>query len=116
MGVDPVARPVSGRARRIRRPPRRAPPEDRLMLEDIPRPGLWKRLLLGGFLVIFAAAGATAVAAFHEVDKVVSALELGTELTLGKNTLAQTDPGRPQTLLILGSDVRPKDNGEGANG
>jgi polyisoprenyl-teichoic acid--peptidoglycan teichoic acid transferase len=86
------------------------------MLEDIPRPGLWKRLLLGGFLVVFAAAGATAVAAFHEVDKVVSALELGTELKLGKNTLATTDPGKAQTILILGSDHRPKNNGEGASG
>jgi polyisoprenyl-teichoic acid--peptidoglycan teichoic acid transferase len=86
------------------------------MFEDLPRPGLWKRLLLGGVLVIFAAAGATAVAAFHEVDKVVSALELGTELKLGKNTLATTDPGKPQTILILGSDRRPKTNGEGASG
>ena len=76
------------------------------MFQDIPRPGLWKRLLLGGFLVIFAAAGATAVAAFHEVDKVVSALKEGTELRLGKNTLATTDPGKPQTILILGSDRR----------
>ena len=86
------------------------------MFEDIPRPALWKRLLLGAFLVVFAAAGATAVAAFHEVDKVVSALELGTELKLGKNTLADSDPGQPQTLLILGSDRRPKANGEGASG
>ena len=74
------------------RPPRRARLEDRLMFQDIPRPGLWKRLLLGAFLVVFAAAGATAVAAFHEVDKVVSALELGTELKLGKNTLAHDRP------------------------
>jgi polyisoprenyl-teichoic acid--peptidoglycan teichoic acid transferase len=86
------------------------------MFEDLPRPGLWKRLLLGAFLVVFAAAGATAVAAFHEVDKVVSALELGTELKLGKNTLATTDPGKAQTILILGSDHRPKNNGEGASG
>jgi LCP family protein required for cell wall assembly len=86
------------------------------MFQDIPRPGLWKRLLLGGFLVVFSAAAATSVAAFHEIDKVVSALELGTELKLGKNTLAQTDPGKPQTLLILGSDRRPRENGEGASG
>src|SRR5918995_1239661 len=116
MGVDPVARPVSGRTRRVRRPPGRAPIEDRLMFEDISRPGLWKRLLLGAFLVVFAAAGATAVAAFHEIDTVVSALEEGTELKLGKNTLAQTDPGKPQTLLILGSDRRPRQNAEGASG
>jgi LCP family protein required for cell wall assembly len=84
------------------------------MFEDIPRPGLWKRLLLGGILCIFAAAGATTVAAFHEVDKVVKALELGPELDLRKGTLAETDPGEPQTLLILGSDRRPKNNVEGA--
>jgi polyisoprenyl-teichoic acid--peptidoglycan teichoic acid transferase len=86
------------------------------MLDDIPRPGLWKRLLLGGFLVVFAAAAATAVAAFHEVDKIVNALELNPELKLGKNTLATTDPGKPQTILILGSDRRPKANAEGASG
>jgi polyisoprenyl-teichoic acid--peptidoglycan teichoic acid transferase len=86
------------------------------MFQDIPRPGLWKRLLLGGFLCIFAAAGATAVAAFHEVDKVVDALELGPELKLGEGDLAETDPGKPQTIMILGSDRRPKDNVEGAAG
>src|SRR5262245_18039081 len=86
------------------------------MLDDIPRPGLWKRLLIGGFLVIFAAAAATSVAAFHEVDKIVNALELNPELKLGKNTLADTDPGQPQTILILGSDRRPKVNSEGASG
>src|SRR5687768_14011368 len=85
------------------------------MLEDIPRPGLWKRLLLGAALVIFASAGATAVAAFHEIDKVVDALELGPELQLGKE-LATTDPGKPQTLMILGSDRRPRNNVEGAGG
>src|SRR5215217_5733596 len=110
----------------IRRPPRstlfpyttlfRSPPPNRLMLEDIPRPGLWKRLLIGGFLVVFAAGAATAVAAFHEVDKIVDALELNPELKLGKNTLATTDPGKPQTILILGSDRRPKQNSEGASG
>lgn len=77
------------------------------MLDEIPRPGLWKRLLLGAVLVIFAAAGATAVAAFHEIDKVVDALELGPELKLGRE-LAETDPGEPQTLMLLGSDRRPK--------
>jgi polyisoprenyl-teichoic acid--peptidoglycan teichoic acid transferase len=86
------------------------------MFDDIPRPGLWKRLLLGAFLCIFAAAAATAVAAFHEVDKVVDALELGPELNLGEGRLADTDPGKPQTIMILGSDRRPKDNVEGAAG
>ena len=84
------------------------------MLQEIPRPGLWKRLLIGGLLIVFAAAGATAVAAFHEVDKVVDALKENPELKLGANALATTDPGKPQTILILGSDRRPKNNAEGA--
>jgi polyisoprenyl-teichoic acid--peptidoglycan teichoic acid transferase len=84
------------------------------MFDDIPRPGLWKRLLLGAVLCIFAAAAATAVAGFHEIDKVVDALR--PELKLGKDELAETDPGEPQTLMILGSDRRPRDNLEGAAG
>jgi LCP family protein required for cell wall assembly len=86
------------------------------MFQDIPRPGLWKRLAIGGVLIMFAAAGATAVAGFHEVDKIVNALELSPELKLGKTKLAISDPGEPQTILILGSDRRPKANGEGASG
>ncbi len=82
--------------------------------DDIPKPGLWKRLLVGAVLVVFAAAGATAVAAFHEVDKVVDALKINPELKLGRS-LAETDPGEPQTLMILGSDKRPKNNVEGAD-
>jgi polyisoprenyl-teichoic acid--peptidoglycan teichoic acid transferase len=86
------------------------------MLDDFPRPGLWKRLLVGALLTVFAAAAATAVAAFHEVDKIVDALELSPELKLGKDALAISNPGEPQTLLILGSDKRPKNNVEGGSG
>jgi LCP family protein required for cell wall assembly len=81
------------------------------MLAD--RTPLWKRLLLGAALVVFASAGATAVAAFHEVDRVVNALRIRPELHLGTE-LAQTDPGKPQTIMLLGSDRRPKNNVEGA--
>jgi LCP family protein required for cell wall assembly len=85
------------------------------MLEDIPRTGLWKRLLLAAVLIVFATAGATSVAAFHEVDKVIDKLNLSPEIHLGKGKLATTDPGKPQTLMILGSDKRPKNNVEGAD-
>jgi len=78
-------------------------------------PGIFKRLLIGAALLIFASAGATAVAAFREVDRVVNALKLQPELKLG-GELAQSDPGKPQTLMILGSDRRPKHNREGSAG
>jgi LCP family protein required for cell wall assembly len=81
------------------------------MVEEQTQPSLWKRLLIGAGLVIFASAGATAVAAFREVDRVVNALKQQPELKLG-NDLATTDPGSPQTLMLLGSDRRPKNSGD----
>jgi polyisoprenyl-teichoic acid--peptidoglycan teichoic acid transferase len=78
-------------------------------------PGIFKRLLLGSALVIFASAGATAVAAFHEVDRVVNALRIQPKLKLGSE-LATTDPGKPQTIMLLGSDRRPRDARDGGAG
>jgi LCP family protein required for cell wall assembly len=86
-----------------------------MFLEDYPRTSLWKRLLAGAALVVFASAGATAVAAFREVDRVVNALKLQPELKLGRE-LATTDPGKPQTIMLLGSDRRPEDGGDKAAG
>jgi LCP family protein required for cell wall assembly len=83
--------------------------------DDSARPGLWKKLLLGAFLLVFAAASATAVAAFREIDKVVDALDGSRDLELGQQ-LAQTDPGKPQTILLLGSDKRPDDATDGGAG
>ena len=83
--------------------------------DDGSGPSILKRLAIGAALVIFASAGATSVAAFHEVDRVVNALKEQPELKLG-NELARTDPGKPQTLMLLGSDRRPKRNREGAYG
>jgi len=83
--------------------------------EDIPKSGLWKRLLLGAMLVVFATASATAVAAFREIDRVVDALKPGQDLQLG-NDIAITDPGDPQTIMLLGSDRRPDDATDGGAG
>ncbi|MBA3739070.1 MAG: LCP family protein [Actinobacteria bacterium] len=83
--------------------------------EDIPRPSLWKRFLLGGFLVVFATASATAVAAFREVDRVVKVLDPGPDLQLGR-AIAKVPPGKPQTVLLLGSDKRPRDARDGGAG
>src|SRR5439155_13627203 len=123
MGLDRVARALPEGAGRVRRGAagptrgrgRQATPGRGMTPFDDHRPGIFKRLLVGAALVIFAAAGATAVAAFREVDRVVNALKLQPQLKLGSD-LAQSDPGNPQTLLILGSDHRPKNNTENAAG
>ncbi len=83
-----------------------------MQFDEIPKPGLWKRLLAACFLVVFAAAGATTVAAFNEVDKIQEALDLSPELSIREDDLAETYSGKPQTLLILGSDKRPKGSAE----
>jgi polyisoprenyl-teichoic acid--peptidoglycan teichoic acid transferase len=80
--------------------------------------GLWKRYLIGGLVVVIAAAAATSVTAFNQVDKLASAfghdhLDLGSDL-------AEAPPGKPQTILLIGSDKRAKTardariNGSGA--
>jgi LCP family protein required for cell wall assembly len=83
--------------------------------DDSARPGIWKKLLLGAFLIVFAAGSATAVAAFREIDKVVDALDDSRDLELGQQ-LAKSDPGDPQTILLLGSDRRPDDATDGGAG
>jgi LCP family protein required for cell wall assembly len=69
--------------------------------------GIWKRVLLGAFLIVVSAASATAVAAFHEVDRVVNAFRQEPRLDVG-NELATADAGKPQTIMLIGSDRRSK--------
>ena len=79
-------------------------------MPDIPPRGggLWKRILLGAFLIVLAAAGATSVAAFHEVKRVVNAFNESPALVLGQSDLSTAAPGKPQTIMLIGSDVRVK--------
>jgi LCP family protein required for cell wall assembly len=74
------------------------------------------RLLAGTLLVVCATASATALAALREVDNVVKALKTQKRLDLGTE-LAEADAGRPQTLMLIGSDRRARtarDAGAGA--
>jgi LCP family protein required for cell wall assembly len=68
---------------------------------------LWKRYLIGTLLIVFAAATATSVAALNEVDDVVDAFQEGTGLDLS-GELAEADVGKPQTIMLVGSDQRAK--------
>jgi polyisoprenyl-teichoic acid--peptidoglycan teichoic acid transferase len=69
---------------------------------------VWKRFLLGAFLIVVAAASATSVAAFHEVNRVVKAFSANGQIKGIQNDLAIADPGKPQTIMLLGSDKRAK--------
>jgi polyisoprenyl-teichoic acid--peptidoglycan teichoic acid transferase len=69
------------------------------------RRGIWGRLAIGAGLIVLAAASATGVAAFHEIDKVVNAFKHGNTIEL-PNELAQADTGKPQTILLIGADQR----------
>jgi polyisoprenyl-teichoic acid--peptidoglycan teichoic acid transferase len=72
-----------------------------------PKIGIFKRYLLGALLIIAASAGATGVAAFEELDTVVDAFKRGQTLEL-EGELAQADAGKPQTIMLIGSDTRAK--------
>src|SRR5918997_1430789 len=86
------------------------------VFEDGPQPAFWRRLLAGGALIVVAAAAATAVSAFNRGGKISDALGIGPDLELG-DELAITEPGAPQTIMLIGSDKRNKtanDAGSGA--
>ena len=68
---------------------------------------MWRRLLLGALLIVFASATATAAAGFREIDRVVTAFREGEILDLGQS-LAEAEAGQPQTIMLIGSDERPR--------
>ena len=87
---------------------------DCLMLEDIPRPGLWKRFLLGALPDRLRG---------RRRDR-RGGLPRGRQgrrrrstrarsSSSARATLATTDAGKPQTMMLLGSDKRPKNNVDG---
>ena len=75
-------------------------------LPPTPNP-VWRRLLLGAVLIVFASATATAAAGFRELDRVVAAFRNGEILDLGQS-LAEAESGKPQTIMLIGSDERPR--------
>ncbi len=70
------------------------------------RRGIWKRYLIGALVLIAVAATATSVAGFNQLDKISSVIGHN-PLDLGGD-LAEAPPGKPQTILVIGSDKRAK--------
>mgnify|MGYP001075122948 CR=1 FL=1 len=87
------------------------PPEP----EEYKGPRVLSRMLIGALIIITAAASATAVAAFREVDRVGDAFRAGGTLNLG-GELAEAGSGKPQTLMLIGSDKRADTSADVRNG
>ena len=66
------------------------------------------RTALAALIVIVVTAGATATAGLLEVQRFVDDLNSGQKLDLAPGVISTADVGRPQTLLLLGSDHRFK--------
>jgi LCP family protein required for cell wall assembly len=69
---------------------------------------VFKRFLVGAFVIIACSASATAVAAWHEVDKVVAAFKGTAHIKGIENVIDVAAAGKPQTILLIGSDKRSK--------
>jgi LCP family protein required for cell wall assembly len=69
------------------------------------RRGIWKRYLVGALVVVLACGVSTVVAGIHQVDRIAGAIH--GDLQLGPY-VAKADPGKPQTVLLIGSDKRSK--------
>jgi polyisoprenyl-teichoic acid--peptidoglycan teichoic acid transferase len=86
-------------------------------LPDLPKPGrrLFKKYLIGIALIVVSVGAATSVAAFDEVNNVVDAIRKGDKLDLGGD-IAEADAGKPQTIMLIGSDKRAKGARDYADG
>jgi LCP family protein required for cell wall assembly len=66
---------------------------------------MWKRFLLAGVLITLFAGAATATAGLLEVDDVRKALSQNPRLDVA-DVITPAEAGKPQTILLLGSDKR----------
>lgn len=78
------------------------------MPENYTGPGLFKRFVLGAVLIVIASASATAVAAWHEVDQVLTAFGHTRKIPHIGDVIDPAEAGEPQTILLMGSDRRSK--------
>lgn len=78
--------------------------------------GMWKRFMLAGVLIVTMAAATTATAGLLEVRDLERALtQGGRKAPLKIPELAPSERG-PQTILLMGSDVRKVDRERGLKG
>jgi polyisoprenyl-teichoic acid--peptidoglycan teichoic acid transferase len=105
--------PAPPKAEGDQAPPSEVSPPPEAEAEEKPeRGGLWARFVAGSLLIVVAMTTATAVSLLVYLKDIAQGLGgLGTPV---QSQLAVPDPGKPQTILILGSDKRPKGQEIGA--
>jgi LCP family protein required for cell wall assembly len=67
--------------------------------------GFWAKLATGAAMVVLATTVASATTGISEVRKVVKAIIPASPIKLKPDVLTGTFPGKPQTILIIGSDT-----------
>lgn len=78
-------------------------------MPDAPtRPGVLRRFVVGALVIIACSASATAVAGWHEIDRVVKAVQDTPPIPGIEREIDPADAGKPQTILLIGSDRRSK--------
>jgi LCP family protein required for cell wall assembly len=70
------------------------------------------RFVIGALIIVIASASATAVAGWHEVDKVVAAFQHTKHIAGISDVITEADAGKPQTILLMGSDKRSKNSSD----
>jgi LCP family protein required for cell wall assembly len=78
-------------------------------LPELPKRTRWQllRMLLGGLIVMVLTGAAVATAGLLQVKSLASDFErYGHRAELGAGTVTRAEPGKPQTLLLVGSDRR----------
>jgi LCP family protein required for cell wall assembly len=102
---SPAAAPAAGA------PAEASPPTDAVATAAVaeadqqpPPRGLWSRFMAGSLLIVIAMTTATSVSLLVYLKDIARGLG---GLPSVRSQLVVADPGKPQTILILGSDERP---------
>jgi LCP family protein required for cell wall assembly len=86
-------------------------------VDDLPGRARWLvfRMLLGGLIVTVLSGGAVAVAGLLQVKSIANEFEdHGRVARLRPGTITKAESGKPQTILLVGSDRRYGDRGRDA--
>ncbi len=76
---------------------------------DKPPRRLWLRFFTASFVVVVSFAAATSTSLLLYLSDIAAGLGRGADLRGVKNQLAGVEGGKPETILIIGSDIRPQD-------